>query len=68
MLVSILFMSLANGIAATVGSLSFSSSNESKKASMVATVDGGIEVSYLTVSKITPITAAIKGLFPFFGA
>lgn len=63
-----LFMSLANGIAATVGSLSFSSSNESKKASMVATVDGGIEVSYLTVSKITPITAAIKGLFPFFGA
>ncbi len=63
-----LFMSLANGIAATVGSLSFSSSNESKKASMVAMVDGGIEVSYLTVSKITPITAAIKGLFPFFGA
>ena len=63
-----LFMSLANGIAATVGSLSFSSSKESKKASIVATVDGRIEVSYLTVSKITPITAAIKGLFPFFGA
>ena len=63
-----LFMSLANGIAATVGSLSFSSSKESKKASIVATVDGGIEISYLTVSKITPITAAIKGLFPFFGA
>jgi hypothetical protein len=53
-------MSLANGIAATVGSFRFSRLKESKKLSIKSIVDCEIELSYLTVSKITPITAAIN--------
>ena len=57
-----LFMSYANGIAATVGSYKLSRLNESKKLSIIVIVEAGTEGSNLVVSNITPITAAMKGL------